>query len=40
MLDDFTPILHTLPKATCDPQCLVLEFKNSNDVRGSIRVAW
>lgn len=29
-----------LPKATCDPQCLVLEFKNSNDRRGNIRVAW
>lgn len=29
-----------LPKATSDPQCLILEFKNSNNVRGNIRVSW
>ena len=29
-----------LPNATSDPQCLVLEYVNSNDRQGSIRVSW
>ena len=29
-----------LPNTTGNPQSLLLEFKNSNDVRGNIRVAW
>lgn len=29
-----------MPKATSDPQCLVLEFTNSNARRGQIRVSW
>lgn len=29
-----------LPSATSSPQCLVLEFVNTNDKRGTIRVAW
>ena len=29
-----------LPKATSDPQCLVLEFSNSNNRSGNIRVSW
>lgn len=29
-----------LPSATSSPQCLVLEYINSNDRRGTIRVAW
>lgn len=29
-----------LPSATSSPQCLVLEYVNSNDIRGNIRVSW
>lgn len=29
-----------LPSATSSPQCLVLEYINSNDKRGTIRVSW
>lgn len=29
-----------LPNSTGNPQSLLLEFKNSNDIRGNIRVAW
>lgn len=29
-----------LPKATGDPQCLVLEFAGTNNRRGSVRVSW
>lgn len=29
-----------LPSATSSPQCLVLEYVNSNDIRGNIHVSW
>lgn len=29
-----------LPSATSSPQCLILEYVNSNDKRGTIRVSW